>query len=164
MAHMDPEQLSRGLITASTGNHGQSVANACRIFGAKAVVVVPEGPTPESAVHAESGRTGPLPRRQLRPGPRVQRAVGQGGRIPLRPRRQRAATGAGVATYAMEILEEFPEVEYILVPLGGRQRGRRLLHCCQGRQPRRQGNCRPVPTGSGGVPFLEEPKKSAMRP
>ena len=46
LAHMDPEQRRCGLITASTGNHGQSVANACRIFGAKAVIVVPEGANP----------------------------------------------------------------------------------------------------------------------
>ena len=46
LAHLSPEQRERGFITASTGNHGQSVANACRLFGAKAVIVVPEGANP----------------------------------------------------------------------------------------------------------------------
>ena len=43
LANLPSEERNRGLITASTGNHGQSVANACRIFGAKAFIVVPEG-------------------------------------------------------------------------------------------------------------------------
>ena len=42
LAHMTEEERSRGLITASTGNHGQSIANACRIFGARALIVLPE--------------------------------------------------------------------------------------------------------------------------
>ena len=32
LAHLSPEERERGVITASTGNHGQSIASACRIF------------------------------------------------------------------------------------------------------------------------------------
>ena len=120
MAHMDPEQLSRGLITASTGNHGQSVANACRIFGAKAVVVVPEGANP---LKVRSMRN--LGAQVLFHGANFDQAREYSERLAKEEgyRYVHAANEpllvAGVATYALEILEDFPEVEYILVPLGG---------------------------------------------
>ena len=120
MAHMDPEQRSRGLITASTGNHGQSVANACRIFGAKAVVVVPEGANP---LKVRSMRN--LGAQVLFHGANFDQAREYSERLAKEEgyRYVHAANEpllvAGVATYALEILEEFPEVEYILVPLGG---------------------------------------------
>ena len=120
MAHMDPEQLSRGLITASTGNHGQSVANACRIFGAKAVVVVPEGANPLKVRSMQN-----LGAQVLFHGANFDQAREYSERLAKEEgyRYVHAANEpllvAGVATYAMEILEEFPEVEYILVPLGG---------------------------------------------
>ena len=120
MAHMDPEQRSRGLITASTGNHGQSVANACRIFGAKAVVVVPEGANP---LKVRSMRN--LGAQVLFHGANFDQAREYSERLAKEEgyRYVHAANEpllvAGVATYALEILEEFPDVEYILVPLGG---------------------------------------------
>ena len=120
LAHMDPEQLSRGLITASTGNHGQSVANACRIFGAKAVIVVPEGANP---LKVRSMRN--LGAQVLFHGANFDQAREYSERLAKEEgyRYVHAANEpllvAGVATYALEILEEFPDVEYILVPLGG---------------------------------------------
>ena len=120
LAHMDPEQLSRGLITASTGNHGQSVANACRIFGAKAVIVVPEGANP---LKVRSMRN--LGAQVLFHGANFDQAREYSERLSKEEgyRYVHAANEpllvAGVATYALEILEEFPDVEYILVPLGG---------------------------------------------
>ena len=46
VSRLDAAERGRGLITASTGNHGQSIAYACRIFGARSVVCVPEGANP----------------------------------------------------------------------------------------------------------------------
>ena len=120
LAHLDPEQRERGLITASTGNHGQSVANACRIFGAKAVVVVPEGANP---LKVRSMRN--LGAQVLFHGANFDQAREYSERLAKEEgyRYVHAANEpmlvAGVATYALEILEEYPEVEYILVPLGG---------------------------------------------
>ena len=120
LAHLDEDQLRQGLITASTGNHGQSVANAGRIFGAKVVVVVPEG-------------ANPLKVRAMRNlgadvrfhGPNFDQAREYSERLAKEEgyRYVHAANEpllvAGVATYALEILEEFPGVEYIIAPLGG---------------------------------------------
>ena len=41
LAHLSESERQRGVITASTGNHGQSIANASRIFGARALIALP---------------------------------------------------------------------------------------------------------------------------
>ena len=46
MAHLAEEERARGVVTASTGNHGQSIAYAARLFGVRAVIVVPEKANP----------------------------------------------------------------------------------------------------------------------
>ena len=47
MASLAEAERKRGVITATRGNHGQSIAYAARLFDAKAVVVVPRGNNPE---------------------------------------------------------------------------------------------------------------------
>src|SRR6185312_8428875 len=46
VAQLSAEERERGVVTASTGNHGQSIAFAARIFGVKAVICVPEDANP----------------------------------------------------------------------------------------------------------------------
>src|SRR5258707_9286854 len=46
ISQLSAEERERGVIAASTGNHGQSVAYAARLFGVKAVIVVPEKANP----------------------------------------------------------------------------------------------------------------------
>src|SRR5579884_2233060 len=43
LSQLSPKERERGVIAASTGNHGQSVSYAARIFGVKSRIVVPEG-------------------------------------------------------------------------------------------------------------------------
>ena len=54
LAHLSEEERGRGVITASTGNHGQSIAYACGLFGARAVIELPEeaNPVKVAAMHA----------------------------------------------------------------------------------------------------------------
>jgi threonine dehydratase len=47
LSRMSEEDRAKGVITASTGNHGQSIAYASRLFGAKATVCVQHGPNPD---------------------------------------------------------------------------------------------------------------------
>jgi len=66
LANLSQEERDRGIITASTGNHGQSIASACRLFGAKALIVLPEGANPlkvDARISSSMGRT------STRPGP-----------------------------------------------------------------------------------------------
>src|SRR6266511_1640433 len=46
VSRLDDGERERGVITASTGNHGQSIAYASRLFGVRAIVCVPEGANP----------------------------------------------------------------------------------------------------------------------
>ena len=46
LANLSDEEKKRGLITASSGNHGQSMASACKLFGVKAVIGLPEDANP----------------------------------------------------------------------------------------------------------------------
>ncbi len=120
LAHLSEEQRRRGLTTASTGNHGQSVANACRLFGAKAVIVVPKNANLLKVKSMEN-----LGAEVLHHGGNFDEARGYSERLAKEEgyRYVHAADEpllvAGVATFALEIIEDFPDVEYILVPLGG---------------------------------------------
>ena len=46
IAQLSPEERERGVIAASTGNHGQSIAFAARLFGVRATICVPENANP----------------------------------------------------------------------------------------------------------------------
>ncbi len=128
LAHLSQEQRRLGLITASTGNHGQSVASACRVFGAKAVIVVPKGANPLKVKSMQN-----LGAQVLFHGANFDEARQHSERLAKEEgyRYVHAANEpllvAGVATYALEIIEEFPDVDYILAPLGG---GSGAAGCC----------------------------------
>jgi threonine dehydratase len=120
MAHLAPEKRQLGVITASTGNHGQSVAFAARLFGVQAIVAMPNGANP---VKVEAIRN---------LGAEI-RFVGRDFddcRAYVEETSQREgmrylSSGdeplfiAGVATHTLEIVETLPEVEVIIVPVGG---------------------------------------------
>jgi threonine dehydratase len=120
MAHLAEEQRRRGVATASTGNHGQSVAYAARIFGARAVIIVPENANP---VKLEAMRSHGADVRLV--GKDFEGAKENGMRIAEEEGLYFLSSGdeplliAGVATHTLEILEDQPDIEVILVPVGG---------------------------------------------
>ncbi len=117
---MTADERVRGIVTASTGNHGQSIAMAARLHGVSCIVFVPSGNNPEkNAAMRAFGAT-----------------VEEGGRdfdeARERCEARAAATGAryvhsadeplliaGVGTYALELFEELPNVAVVFVPIGG---------------------------------------------
>jgi len=128
IANLSAEERQRGVITASSGNHGQSIAFASRFFGVRATIMLPENANP---VKVEAIRS-------------------MGAEIVFHGRdfddarifaeSQAKQTGArfinsgdeplliaGVGTYALEILESLPEVDTIIVPVGG---GSSAAGCC----------------------------------
>ncbi|MEZ4734308.1 MAG: pyridoxal-phosphate dependent enzyme [Caldilineaceae bacterium] len=120
MAHLPDEVRRRGVVTASTGNHGQSIAYAAQQFGVRAMIVVPEGANP---VKVEAMRSygadvifyGADFEASKRHCVTLEHEAGvrfiNSGDEPL--------LIAGVGTHTLEILEEQPEIDLILVPLGG---------------------------------------------
>ena len=54
LANLTDEEKERGLITASTGNHGQSVASACKLFGVRIMIGLPENANPNKVAAMKS--------------------------------------------------------------------------------------------------------------
>lgn len=110
----------RGVITATTGNHGQSIAMACSREGVPCTIVVPVGNNPEKnaamrafgATVLEVGRDFDDAREHVEA---LQRSNG----LRYVHSANEPDLIAGVATYALEIFDELPAVETILVPIGG---------------------------------------------
>jgi len=120
MEQLTAEERRKGVITASTGNHGQSIAYAARLFDTKAVIVLPENSNPSKVASMLSlgaelvhhGKTFDESRDHC-----AKLAREYGYRC-VHPANEQLLI-AGVATCTLEILEEFPQVDCIFVPLGG---------------------------------------------
>src|SRR5438270_1757352 len=119
VSRLPDEEKARGVIGCTTGNHGQSLAYACRLFGVRCVLVVPEGANPDklAAMRAlgaelvEHGRDFDDARvycegLRHREGLRYVHSANEPDLI------------AGVGTYALEIFDEVPAPDVILVPVG----------------------------------------------
>jgi len=120
ISQLGPDDRRRGVITASTGNHGQSVAYAAHAFGVPAVVCVPERANP---VKLESMRA--LGAEVISHGQdfddareHCEKLATERGFRYIHSANEPALI-AGVATYALEILEALPDVDVIVVPVGG---------------------------------------------
>jgi len=109
----------RGVITATTGNHGQSIALACRREGVPCTIVTPLGNNPEknAAMRAygaeliEHGRDFDEARE------RVEQLQHERGLRYVHSADEPLLI-AGVGTYALEIFEEQPDTDVIVVPIG----------------------------------------------
>jgi threonine dehydratase len=106
-------------MTASTGNHGQSIAYAARLFGYPAVVYAPLDCNPYKAesmrrLGAELVLHGPDFDTAREAAEAAARERGYRFIGPIEP-----LLVAGVATATLEMLEEWPEVDVVVVPLGG---------------------------------------------
>ena len=117
---LSEEERSKGLITASAGNHAQGVAYAAKAYGVKAVIVMPTT-TPLMKVErtksygAEVVLHGDVYDEACE---HAYKLAEENGYTFIHPFDDLAvATGQG--TIAMEIVKELPLVDYILVPIGG---------------------------------------------
>ena len=120
ISKMSDEERKKGLITASAGNHAQGVAYAAKEFGVKAIVVMPTT-TPLIKVN----RTKSLGADVILHGDVYDEACS----FAVKMAEERGLTfvhpfndldiATGQGSVAMEILEELPDVDYILVPVGG---------------------------------------------
>ncbi len=119
VARLPQEQKRRGIIGCTTGNHGQSLAYACRLFAVRCVLVVPANNNPDktAAMRAlgaeliEHGRDYDEAREHCetirhREGLRYVHSANEPDLI------------AGVGTYALEIFDELAEPDVVLVPVG----------------------------------------------
>lgn len=119
-ASIRDSQRARGVITATRGNHGLSLAWAARAFGSRAVIYVPKGNNPDKnaimqalgAEVVEHGRDFDEARAEAEA--RAKNELLQY----VHPANEPLLI-AGVGTYAMEIAEDLPDADAIFVPVGG---------------------------------------------
>jgi threonine dehydratase len=120
IAALSPQERSRGVITYSSGNHGQGVAYAARALGTKAVIVMPSNaPSLKREAAASMGAEivlvgpGSLERQT-----KAEELAAQYGYVIVPPFNDEQII-AGQGTMGLEILEDLPDVETVLVPVGG---------------------------------------------
>jgi threonine dehydratase len=120
LCQLSADERHRGVITASTGNHGQSVAYAASLFGVRAVVCVPEQANP---VKVESMRA--LGAEVVFHGAdfddareHCEKQATEHGYRYIHSGNEPSLI-AGVATYTAEILQDNPDTDVIVVPVGG---------------------------------------------
>ncbi len=105
VSRLSEDERGRGVIAASTGNHGQSVAYAARLFGVGAIICAPAAANPVKVRYDDSRRNAE----------RLAREHGyryiHSGDEPL--------LIAGVGTHTLELLQEQPAVDTVIVPIGG---------------------------------------------
>ncbi len=120
ISQLTAEERRRGVIAASTGNHGQSVAYAARLFEVPAIIGVPEGANPVKVASMRSlgaevvfyGHDYDAAREH------VERLAAEHGYRYIHSGNEPLLV-AGVGTITLEILEEQPEIDTIIVPVGG---------------------------------------------
>ena len=120
ISRISPEARARGVVTSSSGNHGQAVAYAARLLGIRAVVVMPER-APAVKVDGVRRLGGEVIIAGNSSSERYQKAqaLAQHEGLVMVPPYESLDVIAGQGTCGLEILEQLPEVETILVPVGG---------------------------------------------
>jgi threonine dehydratase len=120
VSRLSPESRARGVITYSSGNHGQAVAFAARLLGTRAVVVMPER-APAIKVEGVKRYGGEVIIAGNSSAERWERAraLAEERGLAMVPPYESLDVIAGQGTCGLEILEEWPAVEAILVPVGG---------------------------------------------
>ncbi len=120
IAQLSEEDRRRGVVTASTGNHGQSIAYAARIFSVRATVCAPVAANPVKVeAIRDLGATVVLQGRNFDEAKVVaERLAGEGGLRYVHSGDEPHLI-AGVATHTLEIFEQEPSIDTVIVPLGG---------------------------------------------
>ena len=128
VAQLSADERRRGVISASTGNHGQSMAFASRMHGVRCRILVPCGNNPDknAAMRAygaevvEYGRDYDEARLKVE-----ELAASEGWRYVHSANEPHLI--AGVGTYALEMFETVSDLDYLFVPIGG---GSGAAGCC----------------------------------
>jgi threonine dehydratase len=120
LAALTPEQRERGVIGISAGNHAQALAWGAASEGLDALVVMWQGAS-EAKIEATRGYGAEVDLES--PGPteafdRLAEVVEQTGRTPVHPF-DHPLTIAGQGTVGLELIEDVPDADVVLVPVGG---------------------------------------------
>lgn len=117
---LTPEELGRGLVCASSGNHAQGVACAAQRLNTKAVIVMPTNANPVklAGVKAFGGEVELVGTLSSQREARAQQLVEEAGMVNVHPYAD-PYVAAGQGTIGLEILEDLPEAAAVVCPIGG---------------------------------------------
>jgi threonine dehydratase len=120
IASLTPDERKRGVITYSSGNHAQGVAYAARAMGVRAVIVMPGGAPrvkleATAALGADIVKVGPSSHERHQ---KAEELAREHGYVIIPPYNDEKII-AGQGTVGLEIHEDLPTVECVLVPIGG---------------------------------------------
>jgi threonine dehydratase len=120
VSRLDDAERRRGVVTASTGNHGQSISFAGRLFGVRAVVCVPEGANPVklASMRALGGELVEQGRDFDEARENAEALAAEHGYRYIHSGNEPHLI-SGVGTHTLEIVEEQPEIDVVIVPIGG---------------------------------------------
>jgi len=120
ISRLTSSEMKRGVITASSGNHGLAVSYGAKVFGLEATVYVPENPNLEKLAAIKA-----LGARVIRVGKDYEEAYGKA----IETQRKTGAVFihafddpaiiAGQGTMGLEVLQDLPELDTLIVPVGG---------------------------------------------
>lgn len=120
ISSLTPEQRARGVVAHSSGNHAQGVAYAAKALNVKATIVMPRtAPKVKmdatKALGAEIVLVGPAGNERIAKAEELER---ERNLVPVPPYNDEKII-AGQGTIGLEIMEDLPDVEVVLVPVGG---------------------------------------------
>lgn len=120
LSSLDADSRARGVVAPSSGNHGQGVAMAARLFGIRAVVVMPTTVTAAKRAGAERlGAQIVLAGTTTHERADKAREICESEGMTLVHPYDDPAIIAGQGTVGIEIVSDLPDVKTVLVPVGG---------------------------------------------
>ena len=120
VASLTPDELARGVITYSSGNHAQGVARAARLLGAPAVVVMPsDAPEVKRERVAADGAEIVVVGTASDERQRVAEEIAAQRGLAIIPPFDDDRIIAGQGTVGLELVEDVPDLTAVLVPVGG---------------------------------------------
>jgi threonine dehydratase len=119
LSKLSPSMRRRGVVAASAGNHGQGVAYASSLLKIASTIIMPEGASIAKQMATQSyGGQVILFGRDTDEALHYARKLVEGGKFLIHPFDDEDVI-AGQGTIGLEILEDVPEVEGIIIPVGG---------------------------------------------
>ncbi len=120
IANLSPEQRAKGVITTSAGNHAQGVAYAAKMVGAKATIIMPEKYSQMKRIATEGYGATVIPhgKNSMEVFAKADELIAEHGYTMVHPFDDPYII-AGQGTIGLEILEEMPDVEAVVVQCSG---------------------------------------------
>ena len=117
---LTPDEMKKGIITSSSGNHGQSCAFIGQMLGIHTTVVVPEDAPIIKIENARAMGANVITwnRKYVERMKKVREEIAEHGYILVHPYEDYTVM-AGQGTIGLEIMEDLPDVDTVLVPIGG---------------------------------------------